>query len=376
MSAAGSLPFLSVIVPVHQGEAVLRESLGALAASDLPRATWELIVVDDGSTDDTSLIAAEFADVVVRLAGKPHGPAYGRNRGFEASRGEVIVFVDADACVHADALPRFAELFAHMPGLGAAFGSYDDRPTAQGRVSQFRNLLHHYVHQENPGDAETFWAGCGAIRRGAFDDVQHFNEWHYARPQIEDIEIGRRLRRAGYRILLCPEIQCTHLKHWSLGAFVETDFRHRGVPWTRLLLQEGPGESWGALNLRAREKWCAVLAVIALVLMGVAIFGRNLWALEGALAATLGVVVLNRGFYHFLHRQRGFAFALLTIPLHLLYYATATVSAVCGGLLHVLLGDPDPSPEVQIDADEGAATWPPTPSRPAAAASVAQGAER
>src|SRR5581483_8928825 len=84
-------PYLTIIVPGHQGERVLPKALAALEASTLPRDEWELIVVDDASTDATPLIAAAHADTVVRLAGKPHGPAYARNRGFEVSRGEVIV---------------------------------------------------------------------------------------------------------------------------------------------------------------------------------------------------------------------------------------------------------------------------------------------
>jgi glycosyltransferase involved in cell wall biosynthesis len=90
------LPFLSVIVPAYNGTRVLPRALDALAASDLPRSCWELIVVDDASTDDTAILAARYADVVVRLPGRPHGPAYARNRGFEAARGPVAVFIDAD----------------------------------------------------------------------------------------------------------------------------------------------------------------------------------------------------------------------------------------------------------------------------------------
>jgi glycosyltransferase involved in cell wall biosynthesis len=116
-------PFLSVILPVYQGSTVLPRSLQALAESDLPRECWELIVVDDGSTDDTASIAARYADRVVRLPGKKRGPAYARNRGFEVSRGECLVFVDADVIVHRDTLRRFMDVFLSEPDVGAVFGS-------------------------------------------------------------------------------------------------------------------------------------------------------------------------------------------------------------------------------------------------------------
>jgi glycosyltransferase involved in cell wall biosynthesis len=139
--------------------------MDALAASDLPREFWELIVVDDASTDGTAGLAAGYADAVIRLTGRPSGPSYARNRGAEVARGEVLVFVDADVCVHRDTLRRFAWVFVDEPGVDAAFGSYDDQPPAPGLVSQYRNLLHHHIHQQSAGEAETFWAGCGAVRR-------------------------------------------------------------------------------------------------------------------------------------------------------------------------------------------------------------------
>ena len=152
------------VVPVYQGVKVLGLSLAALARSTLSRECWELIVVDDGSTDASALVAARFADIVVRLPGKPRGPAYARNRGFEASRGDLVVFVDADVCVHPDTLGQFIELFDSRPDVSAIFGSYDSSPSHPGVISEFRNLLHHHVHQRGAGPAETFWTGLGAIR--------------------------------------------------------------------------------------------------------------------------------------------------------------------------------------------------------------------
>src|SRR2546426_2153080 len=277
-------PFLSVIVPAHQAAGILPMSLQALRASHLPGEGWELIVVDDASTDRTALVAAEFADTVVRLAGNPHGPAYARNRGVEASRGDVIVFVDADVCVHSDTLRQFAALFAARPAISAAFGSYDARPPGPGFVSQYRNLLHHYVHLRGAGEAETFWAGCGAIRRAVFAAVGGFDEWHYARPQIEDIELGRRLRLAGHRIVLDPDIQGTHLKRWTLRAVLTTDLAGRGVPWMWLMLQEGRSTAY-TLNVRSPERWRTVLVWASVLALVGALFWRTPVALAGAAMA-------------------------------------------------------------------------------------------
>lgn len=354
-------PLLSVIVPAHNGSRVLRESLGALARSDLPRRFWELIVVDDASNDDTVAVAAEFADTVVRLPVKPSGPSYARNRGAEVARGDVLVFIDADVCVHPDTLRRFAWLFVDEPGVAAAFGSYDDRPPAPGLVSQYRNLLHHYVHQQSAGEADTFWAGCGAIRRQVFLDVGMYNEWHFSRPQIEDIELGHRLRDRGYRVVLRPEIQATHLKRWSLGNVLATDLKDRGVPWTRLLMQRGETIQARTLNLRLRERVCTLLTWLALLslVVGAALRDVRPVVLAGGL---LGVVlIVNLPLYRFFLRQRGLAFTLGVLPLHLGYYILNGVSVLAAFVLHHTVGDPQPSATVQAFAERGVVKWPPVP---------------
>ena len=361
---SSSTPFLSVIVPVYQGTKVLPLSLNALAASDLARDRWELILVDDASTDGTAEIAAPFADTIVRLAGKPRGPAYARNRGFEASRGQVVVFVDADVCVHTDTLRKFAEIFETRPDVASVFGSYDAQPTGQGVASQYRNLMHHYVHHRNAGDAETFWAGCGAIRANVFAEVGMFDEWHYSRPQIEDIELGRRLRQHGHRILLRPEIQGTHLKRWTLWNMLTTDLQHRGVPWMWLLLKEGPSGGSESLNLRKVEKLCTGLVGTVGLAIIVALVFRSGWPLLWIVPAVATVVLLNRRFYTYLGRQRGFGFAVASVGLHLLCYVVNTFSVVSGWLMHALFGEPVPPADVTAQAEVGVVTWPPGPTRP------------
>ena len=242
-------PALSVIVPAFQCAGMLRAALAGLEASDLPRHAWELIVVDDGSTDDTPLVAQRVADQVLRVPGGPRGPAQARNQGALVARGRVLVFVDADVVVAPHTLSGFAALFDRDPELAAAFGAYDDRPGDPGLVSQYRNLLHRWVHTEHSGDAETFWAGCGAVRRDAFLAVGGFDAARYPRPQIEDIDLGYRLRAQGGRIELAPGLTGTHLKRWTLRNMLRTDLRERAIPWMHLLLWRREVMQSGPLNL-------------------------------------------------------------------------------------------------------------------------------
>jgi glycosyltransferase involved in cell wall biosynthesis len=340
---------------------VLPLSLSALLRSDLPRDQWELIVVDDASHDDTAMVAARYADTVVRLPVRPGGPAYARNRGFEASRGAIVLFVDADVCVHRDTLRKIVTLLEQTPDIAAVFGSYDSTPSHPSLVSEFRNLLHHFVHHRDAGDAET---GCGAIRADVFHRVGMFDEWHYSRPQIEDIELGRRLRLHGHRIVLRPDIQGTHLKKWTLKDVMTTDFMHRGVPWTRLLLQEGPNASVNVLNVRRSEKICTAVAGMSWGALFVAPVIGSFWPLLMLPIALVLIAFYNRDFLRFIVRERGFRAAIGMFPLQVMYYATNVVSATMGWVLHILLGEPQAPVTVVAGVGMDIRTWPPRPSRP------------
>ena len=312
---------LSVVIPVHNGGADLRACLAGLAEST--HKPDEIIVVDDGSSDGAAACAAEFCARVLESQGPPRGPAHARNRGAEAATGEILVFVDADVVVHRKALEQFAEVFRRDAGLAAAFGSYDDQPAAEGRVSRYKNLFHHYVHQHGAREAETFWAGCGAIRRKVFEGLGGFRET-YTRPSIEDIELGGRLRAAGKRIALCPEIQCTHRKRWTLISLLRTDIYARAVPWTRLILEQGRLPS--GLNTDRRSRWSAALLWLAVLACTGCLFGLGSHSRMGAaafaifgLVALLGVTRLNADLYRFFFQHGDRRFGLLAVGLHALY---------------------------------------------------------
>lgn len=325
----------SVIVPARQCGEMLTHSLAALRASTLPRDEWELIVVDDGSTDDTATVASRFADRVLRIPDGPSGPAAARNRGAEIACGTYLVFVDADVCVKPTVLGQFVDAFDGDEHIAAVFGAYDTEPRADGIVSQYRNLLHHYVHLTNSGDAETFWAGCGAVRRSAFIAVGMFDEDRFPRPQIEDIELGYRLVAHGDRILLRPEIQGTHLKHWTLWRMLTTDFNDRAVPWMLLLLERGSAGRQGTLNVRDSEKILTALVGVALLGFVLAAALQEWRWLLLSLACIVCVVWGNLALLRWFAARRSVWFALAAVPLRLAFYVVSGVGAVWAMLLHI-----------------------------------------
>ena len=252
---------ISVIIPVHNGAQTLGTCLEALAASPYP--THECIVVNDGSTDGSGTLAAAFPVRVLDLTGGPFGAPYARNRGAEAADGEILLFLDADVAVAPHTLARVAAAFTGT-SAEAVFGSYDTT-REPGFLSQYKNLVHHFVHQSGPEQASTFWTGCGAIRSTTFFAIGGFDEGR--RPwTCEDIELGYRLRAAGLDIAFNKDIQVRHLKRWTLRTLITSDVVDRGIPWTLLILQR---RAWpDHLNLRRVQQTCAVL-VYALLLAAV-----------------------------------------------------------------------------------------------------------
>src|SRR5215211_1425707 len=138
-------PPLSVVIPVRNGGHNFDRCLRGLRASSWT--DFELVVVDDGSVDGSAAVARAFGARVVRHE-QPLGPAAARNAGAEAARASLVFFLDSDVVLHPDALDLAVARLDADPGLAALFGSYDDRPEARGLVSRFRNLLHHYIHQQ------------------------------------------------------------------------------------------------------------------------------------------------------------------------------------------------------------------------------------
>jgi GT2 family glycosyltransferase len=225
---------VTVVIPVHNDAANLRACLRALRRSG--ESSFECIVVDDGSTDESAAVPGEFGFRVLQT-GSRSGPARARNLGASAASGSVLFFIDADVCVHPDTLSKVCAAFEDDPALDALIGSYDDQPGADDFVSQYKNLMHCFVHQSARRDACTFWSGCGAIRKSLFLEHSGFSE-DYRRPAIEDIELGYRLKQAGRKLILDPTLTVQHLKRWTFWSLLKTDILDRGIPWTELILRE------------------------------------------------------------------------------------------------------------------------------------------
>ena len=254
------------------------------------------------------------------------------------SDSDILVFFDADIVVHPDTLTRIEGYFMSDPNTAALFGSYDRNPPEHNTVSLYKNLLLHHVHQVSRTEASTFWAGCGAIRREVFEAVGGFDET-YTRATIEDIELGVRLRKSGYRILLCPDIEVTHLKKWTLGKLIHTDIFQRAIPWTNLIGREG--RILDELNLTVRHR-VAAIAAMTVFASGMIALWLPFPAGTVAVLALLVFVALNLDLFRLFAQSNGLWFATKAAGLHLLYYLYSSGTFAVVNACTVLRNLPSP----------------------------------
>ena len=312
---------VTVIVPVYNGEWCLDQCLGGLRRSSYR--DYELIVVDNGSTDNSVAIAQAHGARVAHCPG-PSGPGAARNTGVNQATGQILLFVDADVVVHDDVLDRVVARFIEDPELAAVFGSYDDRPPAKNFLSQYKNLLHHFVHQQANSQATTFWAGCGAIRKDVFLNVGGFDQEKYPTPSIEDIELGDRMHRRGYRIWLDKRLQATHLKEWRWMSLLRAEILYRAIPWSQLILErQGLVND---LNLKMSQRASAAVAGLFLALLPLTVMLPSL--AYGCLFLVGIFLLLNRDLFAFFLRRKGVLFSTMTVPMHGFYFIYSGITFV------------------------------------------------
>ena len=319
---------VSVIVPVYNGGDKFRRCLESVKRA-LPQPE-EIIVVADGDTDGSRQLAHAFGFHVLHAPSRG-GPARARNLGAREANGDVLFFIDADVTLPVDAVRQVTAIFEQEPNLAALFGSYDDQPGEANFLSQYRNLLHHHIHQRGREDASTFWGACGAIRREIFVELGGFDE-RYREPSIEDIELGYRLKKAGHRIRLFKTLQVKHLKCWNFASMLRTDIFVRALPWTELILRDR--RLVNDLNTDMAGRASVILVCILLGALLLSFWQPLMLAAAGVVAVLL--IAINAPLYRFFHRKRGIGFTLQSIPCHWLYFVYSGAAFAIGTIRHCL----------------------------------------
>ena len=205
-SPAGAAPRCSVIIPTHDRRETLLRCLASLLAQDLAPEAFEIVVVDDGSTDGTAAAVeglAREAGRAIRLVAQAHrGPSAARNAGAAVARADVLAFLDDDTIASPSWLDEGLRVLEEGDADLAGVEGRTEIPSGEGGGPLARRT-------ENLRGRR--FLGCNLFfRREAFEEVGGFDERFGRIAFREDTDLAHRIQKAGGRIAWVPTAVVTH----------------------------------------------------------------------------------------------------------------------------------------------------------------------
>ncbi len=220
-----TFPDVSIIIPVMNRADELRRCLTSLTQLAYPREKLQIIVVDDGSSDDSPLVARQFGALLVPSGGVGRGPAAARNVGASFAKGDIIAFIDSDCSASENWLRELLPAFDD-PTM-AAVGGQVDGMCNESAVDRYESVMSSLSlgSRERSGSRgnDTFYLpSCNLLVRanafrqaGGFDDSMHVGE---------DVDLTWRLRDKGWTICYMPRGNVLHEHRSSIRSFMSRRF--------------------------------------------------------------------------------------------------------------------------------------------------------
>ena len=318
----------SVIVPAYNAAHVLPRCLDALEQQTLPRTAYEIIVVDDGSQDETAAIATARG---ARLLEVEHaGAAAARNAGVEIAHAPIVVFTDADCEPVPDFLERILEPLAD-PAVSGARGVYRSRQkklVARFVQLEYEERYRRIAHfDEKYGSINALDTSYAAYRRQAFLEAGGFDT-RFASAAGEDHELSFRMAEAGHVFRFAP---LAAVYHWHVESVRAYAFRKARMGyWKAFLTRQHPSYALNDSHMTQSLK----LQIVFAGLFWISLVAWLIWPWAGWLALGLGLLfVLSALPFLRLAARRDPAVLWVALPL-LFVRATASGAGFSWGLLH------------------------------------------
>jgi glycosyltransferase involved in cell wall biosynthesis len=265
---------VSVVIPAYNAQRTIGEAVAHSLSQTRGSLQVELIVVDDGSTDDTAAIAENAGAAVIRQENA--GPAAARNRGWQSASGTFICFTDSDCIPAADWMENLLDGFTNQQ-VGAVAGSYD--------IANSSSWLARWVQQEimerhkrMPPFVRAFGSYNVAIPRHVLQATGGFDS-SYRRASGEDNDLSYKIIKQGYRIAFRPQAKVAHYHPDKLWTYLKEQYRH-GF-WRAKLYKDHPDMVGGDdyTRLRDRLEPILVLGIMGFSLLSVLGITRVGWPL-------------------------------------------------------------------------------------------------
>ena len=212
---------VSVVVPVYNGEAHIADCVEGLLDQDFPSNSYDIIIVNNRSTDDTAEIVKRYP--VCSLFETKPGPAAARNTGIQASNAQLVAFTDADCIPEHDWLSQMVNAMEEgVTGAGGRIVSYYEDDLISRYIDEIVFRQRYNILQKTPPHittANACYLRSALLKIGLFDE-----SFPYAAG--EDRDLGERLALEGSRFIFVPAATVRHKHPQTLEGFYNQRFRH------------------------------------------------------------------------------------------------------------------------------------------------------
>lgn len=322
---------ISIVIPNYNGAKTIGNCLEAAFISAYQ--SFEIIIVDDCSTDDSVEIIRKFPCKLIRLD-KHSGASKARNVGAQDSVGKILFFIDADCLLQEDTLFLVNKAFQkYNNGNIVIGGTYTMIPYDDSFFSTFQSIFINYSETKFKEAPDYIATHAMIVDNKIFRDIGGFKEDFFL-PILEDVELSHRLRRAGYRLVIDPEILVRHIFNFSLFGSILNAVR-KSMYWTiysiknRDLLKDS-----GTSSIELKVNVLAYILSLFFLFLGIVLKG-SFFLIPLPFIFFINIY-LNRGLIKAFYETKGLFFTIAAVFYYMIVYPLDVVLGALAGTFNYL----------------------------------------
>lgn len=299
---------ISVVIPAYNASLTINKCLDAVVNQKY-KGSYEIVVVDDGSKDDTAEIIKKYKKVKY-IFQKNAGPAKARNNGWKNSNSDIMVFTDSDCVPQKNWLDEMTKPFKLNKKIGAVGGAY-------GIVENMDNKLANLIGEEikfrykNIGKyTDAHGSYSLAVRKEVLVKINGFNENYPV--SAEDWDLCYRIVELGYKIFFNKKAKTGHHHPEKLIKYFKTQFSHG---FYRMKLYKDHKNKISGDRYSNNAKYVVAFSGLAILFLFLGIFVKDFLIIF--LLCLLSLLILNFKLFYFFKKKEGLLFAVEEILLQL-----------------------------------------------------------